>query len=52
MTTYTVVLSDDTVGTITAESVSVGDTVTVSLHDSNGMPVKVTGEVVEILSEA
>lgn len=51
MTTYTVALADDTVGTITAEAVSVGDTVTVTLHDENGMPIQATGEVVEILEE-
>lgn len=52
MTTYTVVLADDTVGIVTAEAVSVGDTVTIALHDENGMPIKATGKVVEILEEA
>jgi len=42
-----VLLKDGTVGTVyTAE---VGDTVTVSLHDENGMPIRVTGVVEAIL---
>lgn len=52
MTTFTVLLANDTVGTIKAQAVHVGDTVTVELHDENGMPIKATGEVVEILDEA
>ena len=51
MTTYTVALANDTVGTIIAEAVSVGDTVPVPLRDENGMPIQATGEVVEILEE-
>jgi len=51
MTKYTVALAGDTVGTVTAAAVCVGDTVTVKLHDENGMPIQVTSEVVEILAE-
>jgi len=51
MATFTVLLSDDTVGKIIADTVSVGDHVTVNLHDENGMPIKVAGDVAEILEE-
>lgn len=44
----TVLLSSGTVGT-TAVNASVGDTVTVELHDENGMPINDSGEVVEVL---
>jgi len=52
MATFTVLLADDTVGKVTADSVSVGDHVTVGLHDENGMPIKVAGTVTEILEES
>ena len=42
-----VLLKDGTVGEV--ETAEVGEIVTVSLHDENGMPIKATGEVVEIL---
>ena len=44
----TVLLQDHTIGAIdfTAE---VGDTVTVSLQDENGLPLDVTGVIEEIL---
>ena len=42
-----VLLNDGTVGEV--ETAEVGEIVTVSLHDENGMPIKATGEVVEIL---
>jgi DNA/RNA endonuclease YhcR with UshA esterase domain len=45
----TVRLSDNTVGTIELETVTIGDTVTVSLRDENGMPMTATGELVEVL---
>lgn len=45
----TVRLEDDTVGKV--ESGEVGDTVDVSLHDENGMPITVTGCIEEILEE-
>lgn len=51
MTKFTVLLKDETVGEVTADSVQAGDVVTVSLHDEDGMPVKVTGEVDSILHE-
>jgi hypothetical protein len=42
-----VLLTDGTVGKV--EMAEVGDTVTVTLHDENGMPTEVTGVVEEIL---
>nr|WP_172624045.1 hypothetical protein [Rhodanobacter glycinis] len=44
----TVLLTSGTVGT-TSETAEVGQTVTVKLHDENGMPISETGEVAEIL---
>lgn len=46
MSTY--LLKDGTAGTATAGH-EVGETVTVQLHDENGMPIERTGEVVEVL---
>lgn len=46
----TILLEDGTVGK-TDEDVNVGDTVTVSLHDENGMPIEATGVVKDILVE-
>ena len=43
-----VLLTSGTVGK-TIEAAKVGDIVTVTLHDENGMPVAETGEVAEIL---
>ncbi len=54
--TYTVRLSDDTVGTITSETIDyqpiqgfIGEVMTVHLRDENGNPIEVTGELVEVL---
>ncbi len=44
----TVLLTSGTVGTIQG-SADIGDTVTIELHDENGMPIRETGEVAEIL---
>jgi hypothetical protein len=44
----TVLLTSGTVGT-TQGSADIGDTVTIELHDENGMPIRETGEVAEIL---
>ena len=52
MKTYSVLLIGDTVGDMRQERApEVGDHVTVSLHDENGMPIKVTGVVEEVLEE-
>jgi len=40
-------LIDDTCGYV--ETAEIGDVVTVELHDENGLPIEVTGEVVEIM---
>ena len=45
----TVLLQDQTVGTIDMDDLKVGDNVTVELHDENGMPIEVDGIVEEIL---
>lgn len=45
---YTVLLTTGTVGT-TATATEVGDVVTVTLHDANGVPISETGTVAEIL---
>lgn len=56
MTTHNVMLKDNTVGTINADSIDyqdirdfVGETVNVHLHDENGNPIEVQGELVEVL---
>ena len=43
----TVLLKDGTVGQ--TEFGTIGQKVTVTLHDENGMPIEVTGQIVEIL---
>ena len=43
----TVRLTDDTCGKV--DEAEVGQVVTVFLHDENGMPIEVMGEVAEIL---
>lgn len=48
---YTVLLNDDTVGNIDAENIAIGDMITVSLHNENGMPIEVSGILKEILDE-
>lgn len=45
----TVLLNDGTVGQV--DQAQVGDSVTVSLHDENGMPIQVSGVVTEILED-
>ena len=40
-----------TVGTVVQGAATEGETVTVELHDENGMPVKSTGVVVEVLED-
>ena len=49
MTKYTVLLSDDTVGTVYADEIEIGNVVSVCLNDENGCVIEATGEVVEIL---
>ncbi len=44
-----VVLKDQTVGVVEDDDVKEGDFVTVSLHNENGMPIEVSGEVIEVL---
>lgn len=46
----TVLLKDGTVGQV--GYAEIGDEVTISLHDENGMPIQVTGIVDEILDES
>jgi hypothetical protein len=48
---YTVELENGTIGKVEGEIIHVGDEVTVSLHDENGMPIDDAGIVVEILEE-
>lgn len=38
-----------TTGVVVAGVAAVGETVTVELHDENGMPVQQTGVVIEVL---
>lgn len=45
----TVLLKDGTTGKV--DNAKIGDEVTVSLHDENGMPIQVTGTVEEILED-
>lgn len=58
MTTYTVRLADDTVGTICDSTLDgqsieafIGEVVNVHLSDENGNPIQVRGELVEVLEE-
>ncbi|MCK9510732.1 MAG: hypothetical protein M0R28_05850 [Pigmentiphaga sp.] len=51
-TIYTVLLQDSTVGMLSSdmpEDALIGTQVTVDLHDENGMPIKASGTVVEVL---
>jgi hypothetical protein len=57
MTTFTVLLQNDTIGTIDSDTIDgqhadafVGEVVKVHLHDENGMPITVEGRLVEVLS--
>lgn len=52
----TVVLADGTVGKLDLDSLGgrpaedwIGETVRVELHDENGMPVSVEGELVDVI---
>ena len=49
--TYTLLLTNGTVGKFSTDDYEVecGDILTVELHDENGNPISVTGEVSEIL---
>ena len=47
----TVLLTCGTVGTTRTEA-AVGDVVTVTLRDENGLPISATGEVAEVLEES
>ena len=46
----TLLLKDQTVGKYDG-SCEIGDIVTVQLHDENGNPIEVTGEVIDILED-
>ena len=56
--TYTVLLKDATVGTISADTLGgqsaedfIGEQVNVHLYDENGNPIERTGELIEVLEE-
>jgi hypothetical protein len=44
-------LEDETGGWVYDDDVKEGDLVTVRLHDENGMPIEIGGNVVEIFEE-
>lgn len=46
----TILLTNQTVGQFNGDC-EIGDTVTVSLHDENGLPIEVIGEVEGIIDE-
>jgi hypothetical protein len=48
---YSVLLKDGTVGKLDTLVAKVGNWVTVDLHDENGLPIQVTGEIEEILED-
>lgn len=57
-TIYTVLLEDNTVGTISSDTLDgqsagdfIGEIVNVHLHDENGMPIERRGRLVEVLTE-
>ncbi|HMW72679.1 MAG TPA: hypothetical protein PKD17_12695 [Cellvibrionaceae bacterium] len=57
-TTYTVLLEDGTVGTISDDTtngqhpeVFIGEIMNVHLHDENGNPIEVMGRLTEVLEE-
>lgn len=59
MTIYTVLLDDDTTGTINSDTLDgqsavafVGETVNVHLHDENGNPIEKEGTLVEVLESS
>lgn len=56
---YTVLLADDTVGTINSDTLDgqhaadfIGEVVNVHLHDENGSGIQVQGRLVEVLEES
>nr|DAG19511.1 MAG TPA: MCM OB domain [Caudoviricetes sp.] len=51
MKNFTVLLQGGTTGTVLADSVEVGDVVTITGHDENGMVFTLTGVVEEVLIE-
>lgn len=55
---FTVLLQDGTVGTIHSDTLGeqhaddfIGEVVNVHLHDENGNPIEVQGQLVEVLEE-
>lgn len=57
-TTYTVLLEDGTVGTISDDTTNgqhpeafIGEIMNVHLHDENGNPIEVMGRLTEVLEE-
>jgi len=57
-TIYTVLLEDETIGTISSDTIDgqsaddfVGEVVTVRLHDENGNEIQKEGRLVEVLEE-
>jgi len=58
MSTYIVVINDDTTGTISSDTLDgqsphafVGDFVNIHAHDENGNPIEHYGRLTEVLSE-
>lgn len=58
MSIYTVLLADGTIGTIRSDSINgqnasafLGEIVNIHLLDSNGCPIEVRGELIEILED-
>lgn len=50
MNTYTVLLTNDTVGTFHADAEpKIGEKITVDLRDENGMPMTAKGRVADVL---
>lgn len=59
MSKFTVTLKDGTVGTVDSDTLDgqhpnafMGEIINVHLHDENGNPVEVQGELVEVLEES
>lgn len=57
MTIYTVLLDNDTVGTMDSDTIDgqhasdfIGEIVRVKLHDENGVQIEAEGRLVEVLS--
>lgn len=57
MKKWTVLLDDDTVGTVNEDTIDgdlndfIGETLNVHLRDENGNPIEKAGKIVEILDE-